>query len=166
MNMTLPAGTYTVKSSAVATFANSGSNNVGFVSVKGCAGSSQPLDAGAGDTLGGMASCNLIVNGNAEAAVGSLDGTPVATPGWTSVGEAWRHLLEGWTPVRSETGTLCANVPSLQGGNPSWRHCVSLAGGNILLAIDYYGGPTGLPEITPVGTDTAWTLAQGPFGHG
>jgi hypothetical protein len=33
-------------------------------------------------------SCNLIVNGDAEAAIGSPDGTPVPTSGWTSVGEA------------------------------------------------------------------------------
>jgi hypothetical protein len=35
-----------------------------------------------------------------------------------------------------ETGTLWANVPSLQGGNPSWRHGVPLTGGNVLLAIE------------------------------
>jgi hypothetical protein len=31
---------------------------------------------------------NLIVNGDAEAAVGSTDGTAVCTPGWTATGEA------------------------------------------------------------------------------
>jgi hypothetical protein len=405
MNVTLAAGTYTVKSSAAATCANSGSNNVGMVVVKGCAASSPPRDAGAGDTpaagdtagardavgavdtIVGPASCNLIVNGNAEAAIGSLDGTPVATPGWALLGQAtaaqygangWpaltdpgptdrglnlfsggpsdatsslsqtvnvgqlgssidgggvSYLLSGWLggysgqddnatltvtfqsasgitlgsgsigpvlssdrPVGSglsarsssglvpvgtrsvlvllsmvrvtgtandgyadnlslvlsgtgacngnvtgdggttdsraaggvadadptyftvstpptgitapsgaklsalktttnlgvgglfwkdgrlfaasssggpivsvmpgETGTLWADVPSLQGGNPSWRHGVPLTGGNILLAIDYYGGPTGLHEITPIGGDTAWTLAQGHSGIG
>ena len=65
-----------------------------------------------------------------------------------------------------ETGTLWANVPSLQGGSPSWRHGVPLAGGNILLAIDYYGGATGLHEITPKGDDSPWTLAQGHSGIG
>lgn len=65
-----------------------------------------------------------------------------------------------------ETGTLWADVPSLKGGNPSWRHGVALAGGNILLAVDYYGGPTGLHEITPQGGDSAWTLAQGHAGIG
>jgi hypothetical protein len=55
---------------------------------------SSPTDAVAGkidggaDGLGGSTTCNLIVNGNAEAAVGSTDGTPVPTPGWTSAGEA------------------------------------------------------------------------------
>jgi hypothetical protein len=43
---------------------------------------------------------------------------------------------------------------------------VPLTGGNILLAIDYYGGPTGLHEITPTGSDTPWTLAQGHSGIG
>jgi hypothetical protein len=65
-----------------------------------------------------------------------------------------------------ETGTLWADDPSLAGGNPSWRHGVPLAGGNILLAIDFYGGPTGLHEITPTGIDTPWTLAQGHSGIG
>jgi hypothetical protein len=360
-----------------------------MVTVKGCAGSSPILDAGTRDTTGGAASCNLIVNGNAEAAIGSVDGTPVATPGWTSAGQAtaaqygangWpaltdpgptnrglnlfsgepsdatslltqivnvgqlassidgggvTYLLSGWlggyadqddnatltvnfqsaagvtlgsgtigpvlaserssasglllrlssgavpagtrsavvvlslvrvsgtandgyadnlslalggagiglcngnapgdggttdTPPDSntadagpayftvstlpagitapagaklsalktttnlgvgglfwkdgrlfaasnsggpivsvmpgETGTLWANVTSLLGGNSSWRHGVPLAGGNILLAIDYYGGPTGLHEITPAGIDTPWTLAQGHAGIG
>jgi hypothetical protein len=43
---------------------------------------------------------------------------------------------------------------------------VPLTGGNVLLAIDYYGGPTGLHEITPTGIDTPWTLAQGHSGIG
>jgi len=65
-----------------------------------------------------------------------------------------------------ETGTLWADDPSLAGGSPSWRHGVPLTGGNILLAIDYYGGPTGLHEITPTGIDTPWTLASGHSGIG
>jgi hypothetical protein len=65
-----------------------------------------------------------------------------------------------------ETGTLWADDPSLAGGTPSWRHGVPLTGGNILLAIDYYGGPTGLHEITPTGIDTPWTLASGHSGIG
>jgi hypothetical protein len=51
-----------------------------------------PSDAGGGRTEGGtnpgITTCNLIVNGNAEGAVGSTDGTPVSTPGWTATGEA------------------------------------------------------------------------------
>ena len=66
-----------------------------------------------------------------------------------------------------ETGTLWADVPSLAGGSPSWRHGVPLTGGNILLAIDYNGGgPTGLHEITPTGIDTPWKLASGHSGIG
>jgi hypothetical protein len=65
-----------------------------------------------------------------------------------------------------ETGTLWVDDQSLTGGNPSWRHGVPLTGGNILLAIDYYGGPTGLHEITPTGIDTPWTLASGHSGIG
>jgi hypothetical protein len=63
-----------------------------------------------------------------------------------------------------ETGTLWADDPSLAGGSPSWRHGVPLTGGNILLAIDYQGGPTGLHEITPTDADTPWPLAQGHSG--
>jgi hypothetical protein len=388
LNLTLPAGTYTVKSSAVATCANSGSNNVGMVLVKGCTGTVTLPDAGAPDAAATTAACNLIVNGNAEAAAGSTDGTPLPTPGWASVGQAtaaqygvygWpaatdpgptdrgvnlfsggpadatsslaqtvnlgsyatsidgggvSYQLSGWlggyagqddyatltltfqntagaalgtatigpvyaserasisglllrsatglvpvgtrsagvtlTMVRmsgtandgyadnlslvlsgtgipvcpgnatgdggvadarpdagtadatpayfvvstppagltapagakvsalktttlgvgglfwkdgrlfvpsnsggpivsvmpGETGTLWANVPGLAGGTPSWRHGVPLPSGNVLLAVDYYGGPTGLHEITPAGGDTAWTLAQGHAGIG
>ena len=35
-----------------------------------------------------MHTTNLILNGDAEAAVGSTDGSPVATPNWTVTGEA------------------------------------------------------------------------------
>jgi len=45
LDMTLAAGTYTVKSSAVATCSNSGSNNIGMVAVRGCLASAVPLDA-------------------------------------------------------------------------------------------------------------------------
>jgi hypothetical protein len=48
-----------------------------------CGSSSSKGTPGTGNTT-----ANLIVNGNAEAAAGSPDGTPVATPGWTSTGEA------------------------------------------------------------------------------
>jgi hypothetical protein len=49
--------------------------------------SDSPADS-TGAATGGPTSCNLIVNGNAEAAIGSADGTPVPTPGWTAAGEA------------------------------------------------------------------------------
>jgi hypothetical protein len=47
--------------------------------------------AGCGSSSGGSAtmdSGNLIVNGNAEAAPGSTNASPVKTPGWTSTGGA------------------------------------------------------------------------------
>ena len=52
-----------------------------------------------------VSSCNLIVNGNAEAALGSADGTPVSTPGWTSVGEATaaQYGVNGW-PALTDPG--------------------------------------------------------------
>jgi hypothetical protein len=46
------------------------------------------LSACGGSVSPGSPTDNLIVNGNAEAAMGSTDGTPVAVPGWTSTGEA------------------------------------------------------------------------------
>jgi hypothetical protein len=50
MNMTLPPGSYTVKSSAKAICANSGSNDLGQVIVRGCAAPSPLPDAGTGET--------------------------------------------------------------------------------------------------------------------
>jgi hypothetical protein len=47
-----------------------------------------PFDAGRTETGPVATGCNLIVNGNAEAAVGSTDGAPVPTPGWIVAGEA------------------------------------------------------------------------------
>jgi hypothetical protein len=55
--MTLPAGSYTVKSSAKAICANSGSSNLGQVMVKGCAGTSSLPDAGTRLDAGGAAMC-------------------------------------------------------------------------------------------------------------
>jgi len=52
-----------------------------------CSSSSSKGTPGDGGPSNGS-SGNLIVNGNAEQAAGSMDGTPVATPGWTSTGEA------------------------------------------------------------------------------
>jgi hypothetical protein len=56
----------------------------------GNAGSAGGTAGSAGGAGGSRSSrtANLIVNGDAEAAVGSTDGSPVATPGWTSTGEA------------------------------------------------------------------------------
>jgi hypothetical protein len=47
-----------------------------------------PRDSGRPDLGPAGATCNLIVNGNAEAAPGSTDGNPVPTPGWTVTGQA------------------------------------------------------------------------------
>jgi len=42
----------------------------------------------AAEASSGASSGNLIVNGDAESGTGSPDGTPVPTPGWTSMGNA------------------------------------------------------------------------------
>jgi hypothetical protein len=183
MTMTLQPGTYTVKSSAVATCANSGSNNVGFIAVKGCSGSSStpdggtadsPVDSGAADappTYFAVSTPPTAISGPVAAKISALKMTTTFGVG----GIFWKDgrlfaISNSGGPIVSvmpgETGTLWATVPSLQGGNPSWRHGVPLFGGNVLVAIDYYGGPTGLHEITPTGTDTAWTLAQDHAGIG
>jgi len=72
----------------------------------GMAGSSG--NAGAGGAGGGpllLPSGNLIVNGDAEAAVGSTDGLPVTTPGWTATGEAtaMQYGLAGY-PASTDPG--------------------------------------------------------------
>ena len=178
MNMTLPAGTYTVKSSAMATCANSLSNNVGQVTVKGCASASPSSDAGvdrgpvdAGPTYFTVSTPPTGIAAPTGAKVNAVKTTTNFGVGglfWKDGRLFSASNLGG--PIVSvmpgETGTLWANVPTLTGGNPSWRHGVPLTGGNILLAIDYYGGPTGLHEITPAGGDTAWTLASGHSGIG
>jgi hypothetical protein len=68
---------------------------------------------GAGGTAGSTTqTANLIVNGNAEAAVGSTDGTPVTTPGWTVTGEA--------TAVQYDAGDFLASTdpgPADRGAN-------------------------------------------------
>lgn len=61
------------------------------VSDAGDAGYPDGGDAGGfsgGLTCTGTSSANLIVNGDAESGTGSTDAAPVATPGWTSTGEA------------------------------------------------------------------------------
>jgi hypothetical protein len=173
LNLSLPAGTYTVKSSAVATCANSGSNNVGHVQVKGCAGTVATPDAGADAGLGYYTPTPAPVGMTAPtgAKISALKPTTLFSSGglfWkdgrlfsaSSTGGPIISIMPG------ETGTLWTNVTTLSGGTSSWRHGVPLTGGNILLAIDYYGGPTGLHEITPTGTDTAWALAQNHAGIG
>ena len=84
-------------------------------------GGSQAKDAGAADapadTTGVPSSCNLIVNGNAEAATGSADGTPVATPGWTATGEATagQYGVNGW-PGLTDPGPADRGLNLFSGG--------------------------------------------------
>jgi hypothetical protein len=61
---------------------------------------------------------NLIVNGNAEAAAGSMDGTPVATPGWTSTGEATaiQYGASGGYPATTDPGPTDRGMNFLGGG--------------------------------------------------
>ena len=62
-------------------------------------------------------SCNLIVNGNAEAALGSADGTPVTTPGWYSSGQATaaQYGLNGW-PALADPGPADRGLNFFSGG--------------------------------------------------
>ena len=62
-------------------------------------------------------SCNLIVNGNAEATVGSVDGTPVPTPGWASAGEATaaQYGVNSW-PALTDPGPTDRGLNLLSGG--------------------------------------------------
>ena len=66
----------------------------------------------AGDAAADTHTANLIVNGDAEAAVGSADGAPVAAPGWTTTGEATplRYGASGY-PTSTDPG------PSDRGNN-------------------------------------------------
>jgi len=180
-DVALAAGTYTVKSSAVATCANSGSSNVGMVTVRGCSGSSPPVDAGVDAKADSTADAGLayFMVGTPPAGITAPAGAKISAVTMTLNlfvgGIFWKDgrvfaVSNQGGPIVSvmpgETGTLWADVPSLRGGNPAWRHGVPLAGGNILLAVDYYGGATGLHEITPTGADTPWPLAAGHAGIG
>lgn len=65
-------------------------------------------------------SCNLIVNGNAEAATGSADGTPVPTPGWASTGGATaaQYGVDGWRgwPALTDPGPPDRGLNLFSGG--------------------------------------------------
>jgi hypothetical protein len=69
-----------------------------------------------GTTPGGT-SCNLIVNGNAEAALGSADGIPVTTPGWYSSGQATaaQYGVNGW-PTLTDPGPANRGLNLFSGG--------------------------------------------------
>jgi hypothetical protein len=76
-----------------------------------------PADAPAADAPAAGASCNLIVNGSAEAAIGSSNGTPVSTPGWTAAGEATaaQYGLNGW-PAITDPGPTDRGLNLFSGG--------------------------------------------------
>jgi hypothetical protein len=164
-NLSLSAGTYTVKSSAAATCANAGSNNVGHVMVKGCAAAAPTVSY----FTVAVPPVGVAPAGAKVSAVKATDKISIGGIFWKD-GRLYVPHSKG-APIVSvmpgETGTLWANVTALQGTSSSWRHGVPLTGGNILLGIDYTGdSPTGLHEITPAGVDTAWTLARGHSGIG
>jgi hypothetical protein len=86
--------------------------------VKADATDGSVLDAPADSVDATVASsCNLIVNGNAEAAIGSIDGTPVSTPGWTSTGEATagQYGVNGW-PGPTDPGPIDRGLNLFSGG--------------------------------------------------
>ena len=65
----------------------------------------------------GTPSANLIVNGDAESGTGSTDATPVATPGWTSTGEATAlQYGSGAYPALTDPGPTDRGVNLFIGG--------------------------------------------------
>jgi hypothetical protein len=66
----------------------------------------------------GPASANLIVNGDAELAPGSPNGTPVATPGWTVTGEATalQYDATGGYPLSTDPGPPSRGTSLFAGG--------------------------------------------------
>jgi hypothetical protein len=64
------------------------------------------VTADAKDSALPTSTANLIVNGDAEAAVGSTDGSPVATPGWTITAEATaiQYGASGGYPASTDPG--------------------------------------------------------------
>ena len=73
---------------------------------------------GSSSSSSNLATGNLIVNGNAEAAPGSADGTPVATPGWTSMGEATaiQYGASGGYPAATDPGPTDRGMSFFAGG--------------------------------------------------
>jgi hypothetical protein len=67
----LAAGTYTVKSSAVATCSNSGSSNIGFVKVVGCASGTMPGTGGSSGAGGSFGTGGAVTTGGAFGSGGS-----------------------------------------------------------------------------------------------
>ncbi len=94
----------------------------------GDAGNPDAGDAGnpdsgdAGNSGGGVActgtpSANLIVNGDAESGTGSTNAAPVATPGWTSTGEATALVYgSGGYPALTDPGPADRGVNLFIGG--------------------------------------------------
>jgi hypothetical protein len=81
-----------------------------------CACSSSSAGPGAAPPSG--TSANLIVNGDAETAAGSMDGTPVATPGWTVTGEATaiQYGASGGYPASTDPGPPNRGMNFFAGG--------------------------------------------------
>jgi hypothetical protein len=75
------------------------------------------VHCGSSSTPSSGSSPNLIVNGDAESAMGSTDGTPVTTPAWTVTGEA--------TAIQYGTGSY----PQATDPGPTHRGKNFLAGG-------------------------------------
>jgi hypothetical protein len=96
---------------------------------------------------------NLIVNGDAEAAVGSTDGQPVATPGWTITGNATAITwgASGGYPITTDPGPSDRGKNFLAGGPSDELSTLSqtislasygnaFAGGSVTFALSAYLG--------------------------
>jgi hypothetical protein len=103
---------------------------------KGGAGGGAAGGAGgsaAGGAGGSQQTQNLIVNGNAEAAVGSTNGTAVATPGWIVTGDATalKYGASGGYPIATDPGPADRATNLFAGGNndatSSMTQSISLA---------------------------------------
>jgi hypothetical protein len=157
MNMTLAAGTYTVKSSAVATCANSGSNNVGMVAVQGCAGTAAPVDAAvadtarapdlaAGDTAAATCDEVLFDNGNIYACTNPTD-TSVFTLAQAATVTSLRlwvnTTISGQTVVYTllgPTGAVLSSGPTTKGSCDPYQTnwCAFMVSMNMTLAAGTY----------------------------
>jgi hypothetical protein len=120
MNISLPAGTYTVKSSAAATCSNSGSNNVGMVVVRGCLASTPPLDAGKAE--GGGADGGFGADAGRDVSVLTADGGAVLDGGATD-------------------GGIVVSNPTSSSGSPG----IDLAGYPTRATLDLAGGSVAIP---------------------
>ena len=90
----------------------SGVAGTGVAGSAGNAGAGGGALGGAGGTPSMLPSGNVIVNGDAEAAVGSVDALPVTTPGWTVTGEAtaMQYGQAGY-PASTDPGRVVSGGP-------------------------------------------------------